>query len=239
MIGTFDGKRVRLILDGREQTRTRSGRSDIYEGRINQPPEALINLPAIGTNSIGKAQGLEGAIALARFYDRALNEDEIARHYACASTIVPDVATQTVRTQPEKPPLKVLYSNDFTNTGIVTPWHRKGEPFHPNHVRASVREADGVSVHMLQPAHGAIPWWPSKLYTLSEHHAWWAKNFGIDPKQFRYPGVHQYILDGGDPAAYACFKCPRRLVRDGVNKIALILEDGSPATVRYWDLVLP
>ncbi|NLX95702.1 MAG: LamG domain-containing protein [Rhodopirellula sp.] len=56
VIGTFDGKRVRLILDGQEQTRTSSGRSGSYEGRINQPPEALINLPAIGTNSIGKAQ---------------------------------------------------------------------------------------------------------------------------------------------------------------------------------------
>ena len=35
-IGTFDGKRVRFVLDGVEQTRTRSGRSADYEGRINQ-----------------------------------------------------------------------------------------------------------------------------------------------------------------------------------------------------------
>ena len=98
-----------------------------------------------------------------------------------------------------KPPFKVLYSNDFTNTNIVTPWHKKGEPFRPDHLRASVREADGASVHMLQPAHGSVPWWPSKLYTLTEHHAWWAKNYGIDPGKLRYPGVHQYILAGGDP----------------------------------------
>ena len=44
----------------------------------------------------------------------------------------------------------------------------------------------------------AVPWWPSKLVTLTEHHAWWAKNFGIEPEKLRYPGVHQYILDGGD-----------------------------------------
>ncbi len=198
-IGTFDGKRVRFILDGQEQTRTRSGRNGSYEGRINKPPDALINLPAIGSNAIRNPNGLEGAIALARLYDRALNDDEIGQNFAYAKTVVLDLAMQTARTRPTKPPFKVLYSNDFTNTGIVTPWHKKGEPFDPDHLRASVRETEGASVHMLQPAHGAVPWWPSKLYTLAEHHAWWAKNFGIDADKLRYPGVHQYILDGGDP----------------------------------------
>ena len=199
VIGTFDGKRVRFVLDGQEQMRTRSGRNGVYEGRINKPPDSLINLPAIGSNSLRNTNGLEGAIALARLYDRALNDDEIGRNFAYAKTIAPDLATQTPRTRPGKPPFKVIYSNDFTNTGIVTPWHKKGEPFHPDHLRDSVREAGGASVHMLQPAHGAVPWWPSRLYTLDEHHAWWAKNFGIDPVTLRYPGVHQYILDGGDP----------------------------------------
>ncbi|MHC4403422.1 MAG: LamG-like jellyroll fold domain-containing protein [Planctomycetota bacterium] len=198
-LGTFDGKRVRFFLDGEEQTRTRSGRSGGYEGRINQPPDALINLPAIGTNSLRSPNGLVGAVVLARLYNRALNDDEIRQNFAYAKTIIPGLAKQTARTRPTKPPFKVIFSNDFTNTGIVTPWHKKGEPFHPDHLRASVREAEGVSVHMLQPAHGAVPWWPSKLYTLDEHHAWWAKNFGIDPAKLRYPGVHQYILDGGDP----------------------------------------
>jgi len=208
-IGTFDGKRVRFILDGQEQTRTRSGRSGSYEGRINNPPDSLINLPAIGSNSIRNPNGLEGAIALARLYDRALNDDEIGQSFAAAKTIVPDLATQTARTRPTKPPFRVLYSNDFTNTGIVTPWHKRGEPFHPDHLRASVREAEGASVHMLQPAHGAVPWWPSRLYTLSEHHAWWAENFGIDPERLRYPGVHQYILDGGDPFKDFIGECHR------------------------------
>ena len=53
------------------------------------------------------------------------------------------------------------------------------------------------------------------------------------------PLAHPYESGLGESTDYACFKCPRRLVRDGINKIALILEDGKPATVRYWDLVLP
>jgi hypothetical protein len=198
-VGTFDGKRVRFFLDGEEQTRTRAGGSASYEGQINQPPDALVNLPAIGTNSLRNPNGLVGAVALARLYDRALNDDEIQGNFAYARTIVPDLDKQTVSAGPVKPPFRVIYSNDFTNTAIVTPWHKKGEPFHPDHLRASVREAKGASVHMLQPAHGAVPWWPSKLSTLTEHHAWWARNFGIDPAKLRYPGVHQYILDGGNP----------------------------------------
>ena len=198
-LGTFDGKRVRFFLDGAEQARTRSGRDGAYEGRINRPPDALVNLPAVGTNSLRNLNGLVGAVALARLYDRALSDDEIQGNFAYAKTLVPDLVKQTAKTAPAKPPFKVLYSNDFTNTGIVAPWHKKGEPFDPDHLRASVREAKGADVHMLQPAHGAVPWWPSKLYTLDEHHAWWAKNFGIDPAKLRYPGVHKYILDGGDP----------------------------------------
>jgi len=199
VIGTFDGRRVRFYLDGDEQTRTRSGRSGDYEGRMNRPPDALVNLPAVGTNSLRHPNGLVGAVVLTRLYDRALSDGQIGRNFAYAKGIVPELANQTVRTRPVKPPFEVLFSNDFTNTGIVTPWHKKGEPFHPDHLRASVREAEGASVHMLQPAHGAVPWWPSKLYTLEEHHAWWAKNFGIDPGKLRYPGVHRYLLDGGDP----------------------------------------
>ena len=198
-LGTFDGQQVRFHLDGIEQKRTRSGRAARYQGPINQPPEGLINLPAVGSNSLKQANGLVGAVALARLYDRALREDEIRRNYEYAKRLVPELATQTVRSRPVKPPFNVLYSNDFTNMGIVSPWHRRGEPFHPDHLRASVREAKGVSVHMLQPAHGAVPWWPSTLYTLQSHHSWWAKHFGIEPARLRLPGVHEYVLKDGDP----------------------------------------
>ncbi len=199
VLGTFDGERVRLFLNGVEQTRTRSGRCCTYQGRINRPPDCLINLPAVGTNSLQNPNGLVGAVALARLYDRALSDEEIREHFAGAAAMIPAIAEQPARRRPTKPPFHVLYSNDFTNTGIVTPWHARGETFHPDHLRASVREARGADVHLLQPAHGAVPWWPSKLYPLEQHHAWWARHFGVDPGRLRFPGVHQYILDGGDP----------------------------------------
>jgi hypothetical protein len=40
-------------------------------------------------------------------------------------------------------------------------------------------------------------------------------------------------------ASHARFRWPRASVWDGVNGIVLSLEDGTPVTVRYWDLVLP
>lgn len=198
-IGTFDGKQVRFYLDGKEQARTRSGRTETYEGRINRPPDALINLPAVGTNSLTSPNGLIGAVALTRLYDRALGADEIEESVRYARTIVPELASQVAGKKPVKPPWKVLYSNDFTNTGTTSPWHKKGEPFRPEHLRATVRETKGVDVHMLQPAHCGVPWWPTKLYTLAEHHAWWAEHYGIEPDKLRHPGVHQYLLGGGDP----------------------------------------
>ncbi len=198
-IGTFDGKRVRLILDGKEQTRTRSGHPDLYEGTINQPPDTIVNLPAIGANSLKNPTGLDGAVALARLYDRPIGDDEIQESIRYARTLVPQLTTQVPRPQPAKVQFKVLYSNDFTNTGIVAPWHAKGEPFRPEHLRATVREAKGADVHLLQPAHCGVPWWPTKLYPLAEHHAWWAEHYGIQPDKLRFPGVHQYLLDGGDP----------------------------------------
>ena len=198
-IGTFDGKCVRLFLDGREQARTRSGRSCTYEGVINSPPDSVINLPAVGTNSHTKPNGLEGAVALARLYDRALSEQEIEQNVRYARSVMAPLAKQAPRSRPVKPPFKVVYSNDFTNTGVTAPWHKKGEPFRPEHLRATVREVPGVDVHMLQPAHCAVPWWPTKIYTIAEHHAWWAEHYGLDPKTLRYPGAHQYLLDGGDP----------------------------------------
>lgn len=200
VIGTFDGQRVRLILDGVEQTRLRPGqRGPAYVGRINQPPGGLIDLPAAGSNSLKNPNAFEGAIASVRIYGRALNEEEIAQNFANAQSLVPGLAKQMARAKPAKPPFKVVYSNDFTNTGIITPWHQKGEPFHPDHLRASVREAAGVDVHLLQPAHGAVPWWPSKVVPLADHHAWWASHYGIDPEKLPVPGVHRYILGGGDP----------------------------------------
>jgi hypothetical protein len=60
---------------------------------------------------------------------------------------------------PAKPSFQLLYSNDLTNiTSCVSPWHRRGEPFRPEMLEASVDEvADrGVDVHLLQPGLGWV-----------------------------------------------------------------------------------
>ncbi len=101
--------------------------------------------------------------------------------------------------QPErrKAPFRVLFSNDTTNIlSCTSPYHEKREPFRPEMLEATVDETagTGVEVHMLQPAHGWVPWWPSKVYPLEEHHRWWREHYGVELRNT----VHDYILGGGD-----------------------------------------
>ena len=195
-VGTFDGTQVRLFVNGRPQDPPAS-----YKGRINQPPDTLVNLPAAGANSPGSGDAFQGAIALLRLYDRALSPAEITCSHRSAQALVPMLSEAVPAARRlVKPPFKVLYSNDFTNTGVVSPYHARGTPFHPDHLRASVREATGADAHLLQPAHGAVPWWPSKLYPIAEHHAWWSRHYGIAPERVSaLNSVHRYLLGGGDP----------------------------------------
>ena len=111
-----------------------------------------------------------------------------------------------------KSPYRVLYSNDATNiTTCVSPYHRKGERWRPEMLEATVDEVAGtaVDVHLIQLAHGQVPWYPSKLYPLEEHHAWWKERFGVDPENdaFGVGSVHRFILDGGDPLQIFIDRC--------------------------------
>lgn len=53
------------------------------------------------------------------------------------------------------------------------------------------------------------------------------------------PIEHPYGAALGQPSEYACFRCPRKLVRDGVNEISVTLEEGGRMVVEYLDLALP
>lgn len=53
------------------------------------------------------------------------------------------------------------------------------------------------------------------------------------------PIDHPYDAGIAAPENYACFKCPRQVVQEGLNRIAVILEHGGPATVQSIDLALP
>lgn len=95
-----------------------------------------------------------------------------------------------------KNPYRVLYSNDVTHiVSCVSPYHKKGEGFTEDMLKASILEtADkGVDVHMLQPGLGWIPWWKSKLYPADEHYKAFMKRTGLQPDAFG-----QYMINGGD-----------------------------------------
>jgi len=100
-------------------------------------------------------------------------------------------------------PFRVLFSNDTTNTLTCTsPYHKEGDPFQPEMLEATVDEVagTGVEVHMIQLAHGAVPWYQSKVYPMKEHLDWWRSHYGADPMTdpCNVVSVNQYVLDGGD-----------------------------------------
>jgi len=102
-----------------------------------------------------------------------------------------------------KAPFRVLYSNDTTNiVSCISPWHKKGEPFRPKMLEASVDEAGGVDAHLLQPGLGWIPWWKSKVYPADEHYRWFEKCSGKVPDSFG-----KYMIAGGDMVRVFIDRC--------------------------------
>ena len=94
-----------------------------------------------------------------------------------------------------KPPFRVLFSNDTTNiTSNASPFHKRGEPFTEDKLRASVDETVGNSdVHLLQPGGGRVPWWKSKIAPADEYYKWLR-----DRARVRLDSMSQYLLNGGD-----------------------------------------
>lgn len=120
-----------------------------------------------------------------------------------------------------KAPWKVLYSNDTTHIlTCVSPWHRKGEPFREEMLKASVDETagTGIEVHMLQPGLGVVPWWKSRQYPFAEHARWVRETYGTAPDSFA-----QYMLDGGDMVEVFVRRCRERGL---VPFVSLRLNDG-------------
>jgi len=206
-IGTFDGRRVRLYLDGRLQGRTLPQQPFVYEGTMHVPPDGVIRLPAAGANAPSDGFGLEGAIALVRIYDRALTAEEIAQNVRAASAPLPALAARVAtRMKRAKPPFRVLFSNDTTNIlTCVSPYHKKGEPFTAERLRATADEVAGADVHMLQPGLGWIPWWKSTEYPADDHARWWMEWTGLEPDSF-----NQFMLDGGDMVQVFVDRCRRK-----------------------------
>jgi hypothetical protein len=105
-----------------------------------------------------------------------------------------------------QPSYRVLYSNDTTNVmSCISPYHRKGQPFAPEMLEASVDEAAGVDVHLLQPGLGWIPWWKSKAYPAAEHYGWFQENTGLPADS-----VGRYLMNGGDIVKVFVDRCRLR-----------------------------
>ena len=95
-----------------------------------------------------------------------------------------------------RPRFKLLFHNDLWNvTSCISPYHKRGEPFGPEMLEASVDEtaAAGVDCHVLYPGGFWVPYWQSKLMPPKQHWEWIKKQGGPDPDS-----TQAYVRDGGD-----------------------------------------
>ncbi|MBM4079123.1 MAG: hypothetical protein FJ278_05430 [Planctomycetes bacterium] len=109
-----------------------------------------------------------------------------------------------------KPPFRVLFSNDTTNIETcVSPFHRKGEPFRPEMLEATVDETagTGIEAHLLQPGVGWVPWWKSRAYPFSEHVRFMKERFGKEPSE---SGYASYMASGGDMVDVFVKRCRQK-----------------------------
>lgn len=100
-----------------------------------------------------------------------------------------------------KPPYRLLYNNDTTNTaGVISPWHEAGEAFREEMLIASIEEVagTGVDAYMLSPGMGWVPWWQSAVDP--DFYDWWRARTGLEVEGWGSPpnGYDRYVDAGGD-----------------------------------------
>ncbi len=89
-------------------------------------------------------------------------------------------------------------SEDFSTLGVLT----------EEMLRESVRETavPGVDAISLTPGLCWVPWWPSKIYSMAEHAAWFEKRYGIKATT----PFNDYLLNGGDIIGPFVDECHKR-----------------------------
>ena len=100
-VGTFDGRQVRLYLNGSLQRRIDGKSSGQFRGYINQPREA--KPPSAGSSAPLGHHGFKGAIARVLLLDQALADDQIREAYHAACKLVSAVAEQSLPVTPDQP----------------------------------------------------------------------------------------------------------------------------------------
>ena len=122
-----------------------------------------------------------------------------------------------------RPGWRLLYNNDTTNIlTCASPYHQAGEDrFTDGMVRATVDEAavPGVDAMALMPGLGRVPWWPSKIYPMAEHEAWFQARYGVKPHFI----IDDYLMAGGDYIKVFVDECHKKGV---AALIAYRLNDG-------------
>lgn len=117
--------------------------------------------------------------------------------------------TAAAESQPALP--RVLYSNDSTNL-LICPPPGVEDGTVPERLDASIAEAAGADVHMLQPGNGWVPWWRSTHYPADEHYRWFGQIAAREPDL-----MGQYIREGGDLVAAFIRSCRARGVAPYVS----------------------
>ncbi len=100
----------------------------------------------------------------------------------------------------QKAPFRLLFNNDSTNTaGVVSPWHKEGEPFEESMLVASIAEVaqTGVDAYLLSPGMGWVPWWQSAVE--QDFYDWWRQRTGLEVSgKMLGQGFEKYVSEGGD-----------------------------------------
>jgi hypothetical protein len=91
-VGTFDGRQVRLYLNGSIQRQSGGESSGQFRGYINRPRPGAAKPPSAGSSAPLGHYGFQGAIARLRLLDQAMADDEIREAYRTACERVPTVA---------------------------------------------------------------------------------------------------------------------------------------------------
>ncbi|MCB1226039.1 MAG: hypothetical protein KDK99_09545 [Verrucomicrobiales bacterium] len=104
---------------------------------------------------------------------------------------------------------RLLYSNDTTNiTSCTSPWRKSKGGISDESLRATIREAAGVDVHLLQPGLGWIPWWDSEVYSPKQHYGEFLPAHGIQ----KLNSFGKYLLQGGDLVRTLTDECAKEAI---------------------------
>ncbi|HEX2861620.1 MAG TPA: hypothetical protein VHN79_08270, partial [Lacunisphaera sp.] len=126
----------------------------------------------------------------------------ITRLLILALTLAATTAAGAGESSPRPP--RVLFSNDATNIVNVPPPGVQPATV-PERLEASVAEAAGADVHVLQPGNGWVPWWRSAQYPAEAHYRWFTEVAAREPDR-----IGRYMRDGGDLVAAFIASCRAR-----------------------------